>query len=246
MNELDVDLTGKSTLISGASRGIGRGIAMAAASKGANVICVGRTLEKDGERGSLRETVDMIQSSGGKATSFHCDVSKPDEIVDLFNNISSQLGDIDILVNNAGIYTAGSIQNISLQDWDMGLAINLTAPMLMSKLAIPMMINKGGGVILNITSGSAERYDRKHIAYSVSKAALNRFTQNLAKEVSNLNIVVNALGPGLVKTEMNGFYARGDEIESVIEPALKLMALTIADNISGQILHKDQYREDKT
>ena len=132
-------------------------------------------------------------------------------------------------------------QNISLDDWYLGLAVNLTAPMLMSKLAIPMMINKGGGVILNITSGSAERYDRRHVAYSTSKAALNRFTQNLAKEVSGLNIVVNALGPGLVKTEMNGFYEGGDEIQSVIEPALKLMALTIDENISGQILHKGQY-----
>jgi 3-oxoacyl-[acyl-carrier protein] reductase len=242
MRELDAGLAGKTTLISGASRGIGRGIAVAAASKGSKVICVGRTLEKDGTRGSLRETVDMIQSTGGEAIPFYCDVSKPDEIVDLFKNISSQLGDIDILVNNAGIYTAGSIQNISLDDWSLGLAVNLTAPMLISKLAIPMMINNGGGVILNITSGSAERYDRKHVAYSISKAALNRFTQNLAQEVSNLNIVVNALEPGLVKTEMNGFYEGGDEIESVIEPALKLMALTIDENISGQILHKDQYR----
>ena len=244
MHGTDIDLTGKTTLISGASRGIGRGIAVAAASKGAKVICIGRTVEKDGPRGSLRETVEMIQSTGGEAVSFHCDVSNPKQIIELFNKISSQIGDIDILVNNAGVYTMGSIQDISLEDWYLGLAVNLTAPMLMSKLAIPMMINKGGGTILNITSRSAERYDRRHVAYSACKAALNRFTQSLAKEVSNLNIVVNALGPGLVKTEMNGFYEGGDEIESVIEPALKLMTLTINDNINGQILHKDQYQQD--
>lgn len=241
MDEPGNDLKGKIALISGASRGIGRGIAIAAASKGAKVICVGRTLEKDGNRGSLQETVELIHSKGEEAVAFSCDVSNPEEIVDLFTSIANDLSAIDILVNNAGIYTAGSIQDITLDDWAQGLAVNLTAPMLMSKLAIPMMIKKGGGAIVNITSGSAERYDRGHVAYSTSKAALNRFTQNLAREVKHLNIVVNALGPGLVKTEMNGFYEGGDEIESVIEPALNLMSLTSNDNISGEILHKDSY-----
>ncbi len=241
MGEPGTDLEGKIALISGASRGIGRAIAVAAASKGAKVICVGRTLEKDGNRGSLEETIALIHSKGEEAIAFPCDVSKPEKIFDLFSSITNELGAIDILVNNAGIYTGGSIQDITLDDWSRGLAVNLTAPMLMSKLAIPMMIKKGGGAIVNITSGSAERYDRGHVAYSTSKAALNRFTQNLAREVKNLSIVVNALGPGLVKTEMNGFYEGGDEIESVIEPALKLMSLTSDDNISGQILHKDSY-----
>tara|TARA_Y100000590_G_scaffold441818_1_gene569101 strand:+ start:10363 stop:11097 length:735 start_codon:yes stop_codon:yes gene_type:complete len=242
MMEPDIDLKGKTVLISGASRGIGRGIALAAASKGATVICVGRTLERDGNRGSLRETAELIESSGGRAFPFACDVSKPEEIYDLFTNIDEDLDGIDILVNNAGIYTGKSIKDIRLEDWLLGLAVNLTAPMLMSKLVIPMMIKKGGGVILNITSGSAERYDRGHVAYSTSKAALNRFTQNLAQEVNDLNIVVNALGPGLVKTEMNNFYEHGDEIESVIEPALKLMTLDKNDNINGQILHKEDLR----
>ena len=242
MPEPDIDLMGKTVLISCASRGIGRGIALAAASKGAPLICVGRTLERDGNRGSLRETAELIESIGGRAFPFACDVSKPEEIYDLFTNIDGDLDGIDILVNNAGIYTGKSIKDIRLEDWLLGLAVNLTAPMLMSKLAIPMMIKKGGGVILNITSGSAERYDRGHVAYSTSKAALNRFTQNLAQEVNDLNIVVNALGPGLVKTEMNNFYEHGDEIESVIEPALKLMTLGKNDNINGQILHKEDLR----
>ena len=241
MGEPGRDLNGKIALISGASRGIGRGIAVAAASKGATIICVGRTLEKDGNRGSLQETVASILSKGEKAVAFPCDLSDPKAIFDLFTRINDELGSIDILVNNAGVYTEGSIQDITVDDWLKGLAINLTAPMLMSKLAIPMMIKKGRGAILNITSGSADRYDRGHVAYSTSKAALNRFTQNLAREVKNLNIVVNALGPGLVKTEMNGFYEGGDEIESVMEPALKLMSLTADENISGQILHKDSY-----
>tara|TARA_Y100000590_G_scaffold371365_1_gene433748 strand:+ start:59 stop:793 length:735 start_codon:yes stop_codon:yes gene_type:complete len=242
MVEPDIDLKGKNVLISGASRGIGRGIAIGAAAKGATVICVGRTLERDGNRGSLQETVELIESGGGRAFPLACDVSKPEQIYDLFANIDGNIGGVDILVNNAGIYTAKSVKDISLEDWLLGLAINLTAPMLMSKLAIPMMIKKGGGVILNITSGSAERYDRGHVAYSTAKAALNRFTQNLAKELNDLNIVVNALGPGLVKTEMNNFYEHGDEIESVIEPALKLMTLDKDSNINGQILHKEDLR----
>ena len=104
MAEPDIDLKGKTVLISGASRGIGRGIALAAASKGATVICVGRTLERDGNRGSLRETAELIESSGGRAFPFACDVSKPEEIYDLFTNIDRDLDGIDILVMNQLVY----------------------------------------------------------------------------------------------------------------------------------------------
>ena len=231
-----MSLKNKVCIITGSGSGIGRGAATKMAQQGAKVVLIGRTAEK------IEAVKDQIEADGGIAKAFVLDVADHIATHKMAKETLNIFGRIDILVNNAGIYTGKSIKDITLEDWVLGLAVNLTAPMLMSKLAIPMMIKKGGGVILNITSGSAERYDRGHVAYSTSKAALNRFTQNLAQEVNDLNIVVNALGPGLVKTEMNNFYEHGDEIESVIEPALKLMNLDKNDNINGEILHKEDLR----
>jgi len=234
-------IKGKIVLITGSSRGIGREIAIAASQKGAVVVCVARTMVDVEERGSLTETVNKINSVGGEALAIACDLTKSEDINNMIRKILDTFGRIDILVNNAGIYTSGLIESVNLDYWNKGISLNLTAPFLLSQYCIPSMTENGGGTILNITSASADRYDKKHVAYSTIKSAVNRFSMNLAKEVKENGIVVNALDPGLVKTEMNNFYEGGDDPSTVVPAALWLIGLTIKNDFSGNVVSKKDF-----
>lgn len=237
------DFTDKIALVTGASRGIGKTIALALAKEGASVVCAGRTLEGDPERGSLTQTVSEIEAEGGTALAIACDVVDRDQVQSLVKTVEDRFGRIDLLVNNAGIYTRGRIAALEPDDWDLGIAINLTGPFLLCRYVLPGMTERKSGVILNITSGSAQRYDRRHITYSVAKAGIDRLSINLAEEVKEDGIVVNAMGPGLVKTEMNGFYEAGDPPESVVPAVLWLLGLTPDDNFTGRVVSRPEFRQ---
>jgi NAD(P)-dependent dehydrogenase (short-subunit alcohol dehydrogenase family) len=190
------------------------------------------------DRGSLRQTVAEIETAGGSALAVACDVTQSAEVESLVRTAEGQFGRIDLLLNNAGYYPRGTIAAMGPDDWDAAISINLTGSFLLCRYVLPGMIERRGGVILNISSGSAQRYDRRHIAYSVAKAGLDRFTMNLAEEVKEHGIVVNAMGPGLVKTEMNGFYEAGDPPETVIPAVLWLLGREHGDDFTGRVVSR--------
>jgi NAD(P)-dependent dehydrogenase (short-subunit alcohol dehydrogenase family) len=212
-------LEGKVAVVTGASRGLGRDIALALAKAGATVVASART-EDGGESripGSLRETVALIAAEGGRAVAMRCDVANEDEITSLVRSAIADFGRIDILVNNAGILVPGTVMEMEPRHWRLSFRVNVEGPFLLCKAVLPHMIAGGGGHIINISSRGAigpgpGPYEAVRptggAAYAATKAALERFTQGLAVEVFQHGVSVNALSPHLPIWSEGGHYFR--------------------------------------
>ena len=209
-------LAGKVAIVTGGSRGIGRAICTGLAHHGVKVVVASRT-EKDTETGnsagaksakyasgSISDTVNGIKDAGGTAIAVRCDVSNSQDIENLVAAALEAFGRIDILVSNAGIDCESPVAELDVDLLDRCLAVNVRAPILLCRFALPAMISQGsGGSIFGITSGSALTYREGRVGYSMSKAALERALLSLAREVEPHDIAVNALSPGRVDTWMN-------------------------------------------
>ena len=237
--EDELELLNAIALITGASRGIGRTLAIALAREGATVVCTARTV--DGDRGrDLQSAVADIQREGGYALAIACDVTRSEEVNSLITETMDRLGRVDLLINNAGYFPQSSIAAMEPEIWEAAIGINLTGPFLLCRYVLPGMIERKSGNILNITSGAAVRYSRDRIAYSAAKAGLDRLTVNLAEEVREHGIAVNALAPGLVATEMNDFIKEGDRPESVVPAALWLLRQD-ANTFTGKVVSRREF-----
>jgi NAD(P)-dependent dehydrogenase (short-subunit alcohol dehydrogenase family) len=187
-------------LVTGGGRGIGRAIALAYAAEGAQVAVSARTTME------LDEVVGAIRAKGGRATAFSADLSNRDVARGLVGEVASKLGPVDILVNNAGIGSSSDPRPIIDYDddfWELTLTLNLTAPYLLSKAALPAMIRKKWGRIINIASVNGKVPSLHGAAYTASKHGLLGLTKTLALEVATDGITVNAICPGPVHTIMS-------------------------------------------
>ena len=203
-------LDGKVVLVTGASRGIGADIARLFAAEGGRVVCAARTL-REGDHplaGSLEHTVGEITAAGGQATAIAADISEPDECARLVRAARDAYGPIDILVNNAALTYFIEVKDYPVNKWLRSWAVNVHAPFVLSKLVLEDMIPRRRGSIVNISSGSAigpgrgpypepERYTGG-TCYGAEKAALERFTQGLAREVYSHGVSVTAVSPSQV------------------------------------------------
>lgn len=191
-------LKNKVALVTGAAKGIGRAIAETFAENGAHVVVA------DIIREGAKKIADRINSKGAlKAMAVTLDVSNPKEVESAFERTIKEFGKIDILVNNAAILKAHLIINFPLKDWQDVFRVNMQGTFLCSQAAIRLMIKQGkGGCIINIAAASARKADRKHAAYSSSKAAIVCFTRILALELGEHSIRANAILPGATMTGM--------------------------------------------
>jgi len=243
-------LRDKVALVTGGSRGIGRAICLGFAAQEAKVVVASRT-EVDTSTGTeftryaagtIHDTVRMIEAQGGSAAGIKCDVTQGDDIRRVVDVTLERFGRIDILVNNAGIDCESPVVDMDVDLLDRCLAVNVRAPLLLCKFALPGMLAQGSGSIFCISSGAARGYRPGRVGYSMSKAALERMFLNLAEEVRPAHIAVNVLVPGRVDTWMN---RRGDwpgtahipmtQPEAII-PAAVWLAQQSATSFTGQVV----------
>ena len=189
-------LTGKVALVTGASQGIGRAIAVALAAGGARVALAARNEQK------LAEAAGQIQSAGGEALSIKMDVAEAEQIKAGFQQVLAKFGRLDILVNNAAITRDGLALRMKLEDWDTVMRTNLTAAHLCTQQALGTMMKQRWGRIINITSVVAETGNAGQANYVAAKAGLIGLTRAIATEMASRNITVNAVAPGFIATPM--------------------------------------------
>jgi meso-butanediol dehydrogenase/(S,S)-butanediol dehydrogenase/diacetyl reductase len=187
-------LRGKTALVTGAGRGIGRGVAEELAAAGAGVIAADLSLE------SARETAAGL--GGAAAAALPVDVADPESVGQLVRSITEAGHPIDILANVAGVISFGPVADLPVAEWDRIMAVNARGVFLVSQAVLPVMMEAGAGAIVNISSAAGKDGVAGSAHYSSSKFAVVGFTQSLAKEVAEFGIRVNAVCPGVVPTQM--------------------------------------------
>jgi NAD(P)-dependent dehydrogenase (short-subunit alcohol dehydrogenase family) len=214
-------LNEKVAIVTGASRGIGRQIALALAAHGAKVAVAARTVEpKRRLPGTIGETVEAIQKAGGSAIAIQADLTKPDDLQRLGATTIETYGRLDVLVNNAADTQGSSsaIEDYPRESWLSQFDANVHAPFVLMGLAIPHLRAQGGGVIVNMTSGAGDMVPVSMatamsgeqspirlgtlLGYATTKAALNRLTNALAPDLVPYNIAVACVDPGFTRTEL--------------------------------------------
>ncbi|WP_303867803.1 SDR family NAD(P)-dependent oxidoreductase [Acetobacterium wieringae] len=220
---MDLKLKGKNAIITGASRGVGRAIALGLAAEGVNVVVTARSQSEE-----LLEVVETAQTLGVKAYPLAASMNSAEEVVLMMKEAEALLGDLDILVNNAGIWLTGWIQEIPLEDWEQTLNVNLTAPFLTSQyFAQTNLVKKRSGRIININSQAAFNGSTTgHAHYAASKAGMVALTISMARELSAKGITVNGIALGVVDTDMirdqlkaqPGYYENRIPIGRVAQP----------------------------
>jgi 3-oxoacyl-[acyl-carrier protein] reductase len=198
-----MSLTGKKALITGASRGIGKAVAMKLAAEGADVIVTATSLDR------AKQTADQIILLGRKAIPVKVDVSVASDVEALFQVVVEEFGSLDILVNNAGITRDGLLMRMKDEDWDSVLDVNLKGTFLCTREAIKLMAKAKSGRIVTISSVVGEMGNAGQANYCASKAGIIGFTKAVAREYAKRNITVNAVAPGFVETDMTGVLTEG-------------------------------------
>ena len=192
-----MSLKGKAALVTGASKGLGKAVAIALAREGARLALVSR------DEGLLARAAEDIRSQGGTADVFPADVSDEAQVQSLESAVIERFGQPQILVNNAGINIRKPITEFSLEEWDRVLRSNLTSAFLVSRSFVPHMKGQGYGRIINMTSMMSHVALPERTAYAASKAGLLGFTRALALELASEGITVNGISPGPCATEIN-------------------------------------------
>ena len=219
-----MNLKDKVVLVTGAGSGLGKALAVSAGQVGAKVICAGRRKDK------IQQTADEVNKVGGMGTAVEMDVTDL-KSVEKGVKMAEQVGPIDVLINNAGIITGmKAVQDLPVEEWDKIMATNVRGPYLLIRAILPGMIQRGFGRILNISAPI--KHLPKASAYCASKCALDSLTKAVSYELKGLDILVNAVEPPFLDTEM---HKGGKKPEEVVAQILELVALD-AGSQSGRIV----------
>jgi len=223
------DLTGKKAIVTGASRGLGRGLAEGLHDAGAEVAILDISDE-------VFETAEKMSNKGAKVHAIKGDLSDRTQIPDLFNQSVKALGTIDILVNNAGIQRVYKSEEFPLDVWDQVLQINLSTVFQLCQLAGKVMLEKGSGKIINIASMNYFVTAQKIIAYVASKAAVGQITKALSNEWGGMGINVNAIAPGYFDTTLTSFIHHDTERKKLIESRIPMKRWGNPNDLKGAVV----------
>jgi 3-oxoacyl-[acyl-carrier protein] reductase len=206
-------LKDKMAVVTGGSRGIGKGIVQAFAAEGAKVAVVYR-----GSKAAAESLVQEITSAGGTARAYQCDVIDIASVEACAKQVEADLGPIDILVNNAGVIHDDLFIRLEPAQWDLVLATNLGGTYHFCKAVAYPMMRRRSGRIINVSSVAAEHVNLGQTNYAASKGAINAFTRALAVELAGRGVTVNAIAPGFIETDMSAAVRNkaGDLIKKVI------------------------------
>ena len=221
---MKIDLTGRTALVTGSTRGIGRAIAATLTEAGARVAVVGRDPARAGE---------VAAEIGGGAQGFGADVGDPASVVALVQAVEAAFGQVDILVNNAGLTRDNLLFRIKDDDWDMVLDANLRGAFVAIRATARGMMKRRWGRIINIASIVGLTGNKGQANYAASKAGLIGLTKSVAKELGSRNILVNAIAPGFIETDMTA--AMTPEARSSLSGQIPLERLGRPQDIAGMV-----------
>lgn len=242
-----MDFAGKTAVVTGGSRGLGRAICLELAKGGANVV-----LCYAGNEAAAGETVAACEALGAKALAVRCDVAKADEVKALMDAAVQAFGQIDILVNNAGITRDGLLMMMKETDFDAVINANLKGTFLCMKAVSRLMMKQRYGRIVNLSSVVGLRGNAGQVNYAASKAGVIGMTKSLAKELASRGVTVNAVAPGFIDTDMTAAMpqaAREATLASIpmgrmgapedVAKAVAFLASDQAAYVTGQVLAVD-------
>ncbi len=224
------DLSGKVAIVTGGGRGIGRAIALGLANSGASVAVASRTQKE------VNAVAEEIKKSGGKALAVVTDLTVNEQLENLVHAALKEFGKIDILVNNAARSFLRSLMDLREDGWDKVFNTNVKAVWLLSRLVARKMMEQKSGRIINITTVGAEKAELGMAAYGCSKAALKMLTRCMAREWAQFGIQVNAVGPGLTKTDFSKPIWSNPEVAKHVSAAIPMGRLAEPEEIVGSVL----------
>jgi len=225
-------LRGKVALVTGASRGIGRSIALLYAQAGATVVLSSRKWE------SCESVAEEIRDIGGSAISVACHMGDLEAIDTMLESIQSKFGRLDVVVNNAGINPHfGSVLEVSMSAFDKAMDVNLRGPFYLTQKSMKLMQDAEGGSIINISSIAAERTSNLQGVYSMTKKALVGATKAFAKEVGSSGVRVNTILPGIVETKLASLLFDDKEIYSQAMSMIPMGRHAVPDEMAGVALY---------
>lgn len=240
-------LKNKNTVVTGATRGIGREIAFTLAENGANVAINYRTLNEDVER-----LIEELKSYGTNIVAVKCDISDEEEVKNFIAESKKQLGSIDILINNAGITKDGLLMRMKEKDFSDVLDVNLKGTFITTREAASIMMKQRHGKIINISSVVGVIGNAGQCNYAASKAGVIGFSKSVARELASRNITVNVVAPGFINTDMTGVLPekvkesmlQGIPLKRIGEPkdianAVLFLASDLSNYITGQVINVD-------
>ena len=217
-------------IVTGAGRGIGRGIALGFAEAGAKVACAARTLKE------VEDTAGRIEALGGQAIAVRCDVTEAAAIEALVASTLKAFGRIDIVVNNAGGWPPSSVRHTTQTSFEDAFRFNVVSAFLLSQLAIPRMLEVGGGAILNISSALSRLVEKPFVVYGTCKAALNHMTRLMAHELAP-RVRVNAVAVGAVETSALSPFLGADDLKEKMESLTPLGRIGTPEDIAAAALY---------
>ncbi len=220
-------LTDKVALVTGASRGLGKAIALALAAEGASIAAVARSEE------ALKETVEAIREAGGVAEPFPLDVADEAAVETTVEKIAARFQHIDILVNNAGVTRDGLLMRMSSEAWDTVIDTNLKGAFHLTKQVGRLMVKQRAGRIINISSVIGLMGNAGQANYAASKAGLIGFSKSVAREFASRNITCNVVCPGFIETDMTRDL--GEEMRKKLLDRIPLQRLGQPDDVAGAV-----------